>query len=356
MATIRTSVDLALESSTAFDTLVEQLTTALERLGMVFEPGAGGRVVQGGFEVGRIVAWNPGRGFSLEWHPAEWNPAAVAEIELKLDSQNGGTLATLEIRGWGGLIGDAGEIAGWFAAEVVAPLLHSAAPSAFGDWITDRRARRPSGAQSRAIYRDPLYHYPNFRVILAELALTGDDYLLEVGCGGGALLRDALKSGCRAAAIDHSPEMVRLAREANRESVASGRLAVLDGRADALPFPDDAFSCAVMTGVLGFLPDPVAAFSEIRRVLARGGRLVALGSDPEMKGTPAAPEPMGSRLRFYDAAQLETLGRQAGFIDVRVVLRDLEPFARAAGVPEEHLPLFASKPGGGTSFLLARKR
>jgi ubiquinone/menaquinone biosynthesis C-methylase UbiE len=230
--------------------------------------------------------------------------------------------------------------------------LRAAAPAAFGDWLTDRLARRPSGARSRGIYRDPLYHYPNFAVILAELALRPEDYLLEVGCGGGALLTKALASGCRAAAVDHSPDMVRLARQQNADAIASGRLDVLEADAHTLPFPDGTFTCAAMTGVLGFLQQPVVALAEMRRVLAGGGRAVILGSDPELRGTPAAPEPMASRLRFYDDDALAALGKQAGFEHVEVVRRDLEPFAREAGVPEEHLALFA---GPTTRFLLGRK-
>jgi SAM-dependent methyltransferase len=107
--------------------------------------------------------------------------------------------------------------------------------------------------------------------------------------------------------------------------------------------------------VLGFLPDPVRVLGEIRRVLRPGGRFVGLGADPELRGTPAAPEPMASRLRFYDSAQLEALGREAGFTQVKVVRRDLQPFAREAGVPEEHLPLFAAGEGGGARFLIARR-
>jgi SAM-dependent methyltransferase len=309
-------------------------------------------VTEGEFEVGHIISWQPGERVLLQWRPADWDAEEMTAVELRLEPVGGITRVTLEQRGWGRLIGDPGELAGWFAGEVAAPLLRATAPIAFGDWLTDRRARRPSGAQARSVYRDPLYHYPNFRVLLAELALTADDYLLEVGCGGGAFLKEALRSGCRAAAVDHSSDMVRLAQEANRDAVTEGRLEVRQASADHLPFPDATFTCAAMTGVFGFLPDPVAALREIRRVLSAGGRFVALGSEPELRGTLAAPEPMASRLRFYEDDELERLAREAGFADVRVVRRDLEPFAREVGVPAEHLPLFA---GRGAQFLLVRR-
>src|SRR5258707_12115856 len=107
--------------------------------------------------------------------------------------------------------------------------------------------------------------------------MTANDYLIEVGCGGGMLLKEALTSGCRAAAIDHSPDMGRLAQEVNHDAVAEGRLAVKQASADHLPFPDATFTCAAMTGVLGFLPDPIAALRETRRGVGEGGRLAGLG-------------------------------------------------------------------------------
>jgi SAM-dependent methyltransferase len=352
MTILRTSVELALEPRAAFDVLVEELTSGLARLAIRLEPGANGRMVEGATVVGDVTAWHPGERMAFQWHHPDWQPGEATEVELRLEPVDHGTRVVLEHRGWGGLIGEPNEIAGWFAGDVLSPLLRAMTPRALGDWITDRRARRPSGAQARAVYRDPLYHYPNFRVILGELALTREDYLLEVGCGGGAMLKRALESGCRAAAVDHSPDMVRLALQENRDAVLEGRLEVRESGADALPFPNATFTCAAMTGVLGFLPDPVAALAEVRRVLAPGGRFVALGSEPELKGTPAAPEPFASRLRFYEDDELAELGRKAGFEEVRVVRRGLEAFAREAGVPEEHVPLFA----GGTPFLLARKR
>jgi len=351
-ATVRASIDVALDSAAAFDTLVEQIASGLAQVGIRFDAGADGRLVEGEVEVGRVVAWTPGARVALEWRPAPWTADVVTMIDLRVEAIAGGSRITLEHPGWGRLLGEPDEQAGWFAREVVAPMLATMAPAAFGDWLTDRRARRPSGAQSRGFYRDPIYHYPSFRVILDELLLTPHDHLLEVGCGGGALLKLALRSGCLAAAVDHSPEMVELARKENAEAVAARRLVVHEAPADALPFNDGTFTCAAMAGVLGFLPEPVAVFAEIRRVLAPGGRFVGLGSNPKYRGTPAAPEPMASRLRFYEPAELEALARQAGFDDVQVVHRDLEAYAREAGVPEEHLPLFAT----GDQFLVARKR
>ena len=349
--TLRTSITTTLDPSAAFDILVADLSTALKRLSIEFEVGSRGRVIQGSFEVGSVTAWERGKHLKMQWRQASWEPEKVAEAELRLEPSGELTQITLEYRGLENFLSEDADAAAWFASELAAPFLRALTPDAYGDWFTDRRARRPSGEQSRAIYRDPLYHYPNFRVILKELALTPDDYLLEIGCGGGALLKTALQSGCRAVGIDHSTEMVHLARELNREAMATGQLEIIESAADKLPFSSDRFTCAIMTGVLGFLSDPVQVLSEMRRVLKKNGRIVLLGSDPALRGTPGAPEPMASRLHFYNDDELLQLGRDAGFAQVQVLKRDLQHYARESGVPEEHLPLFA----GDTTFLVGKK-
>lgn len=284
------SLEFALEPGAAFDTVVDELRLGLERLGLRLDED---RVAEGDVEVGQVVAWERGSRIALRWLPAPWEPDLVTDVELRFEAAGtNGTRVTLEHKGLARVLGDEKvELAGWFAGEVLAPLLRATAPVAFGDWLTDRAARRPSGAQARDVYRNPLYHLPNFRVLLEELALGPDDFLLEVGCGGGAFLHQALESGCRAAAVDHSPEMVRLARE--------------------------------------------------------------VGSDPELRGTPAAPEPIASRLRFYESEELERIGREAGFADVRVERRNLGRYAEEVAIPDEHLELFSSEPG--VRFLFARK-
>src|SRR3989442_13626184 len=133
----------------------------------------------------------------------------------------------------------------------MAPLLQAMGPSSLGDLVTDRAAPRPSGGLAPKGFRDPVMDRPNFKAILSKISLTPKDYLLEIGCGGGAFLEDALRSGCRAAAIDHSPEMVRLAREVNKDAVANHRLEVLEAEADKVPYPASLFQCAMLTNAFG---------------------------------------------------------------------------------------------------------
>ena len=348
----QTSISVDLEPKEAYGILIDELAAALNRKGILFEAKENGRVVQGTFEVGRVVSFEPGKHINLEWHQTFWEPEELSEIALRFEPVDGGTQITMVYNGSERLFNNSSDITGWFASEIAANILETATPGAFGDWISDRRARRPSGIQARNYYRDPLYHYPGFRVILRELDLKPDDYFLELGCGGGALLKSVLQSGCMAAAVDHSIDMVNLAREENSEAIRAERLKIFVSDAGDLPFPDEVFSCAAMIGVLGFLSDPVKVFSEINRVLKKGGRIVVQGADPEMRGTPAAPEPIASRLHFYESDELELLARKAGFQRVSVARFAVNHYAKEAGIPEDQLPLFA---GPGPRFLIAYK-
>lgn len=185
-------------------------------------------------------------------------------------------------------------------------------PGQFDDWLTDRVARRPGGTRARRVYGAEDVHDFARRAILEALALQPGDRLLELGCGGGLLLRDALGSGVKAAGVDHSPDMAALARER-----APGA-AVLLGTAEQLPFAADAFTAAAMSVVFFFFAEPLRVLGECRRVLRPGGRLAVFTTGPELRGTPAAPEPLAARGHFYPDAELAALARQAGLAEVSV--------------------------------------
>lgn len=203
---------------------------------------------------------------------------------------------------------DDGDRAAWEQSELPA--------DAFDDWLTDRVARRPAGRRAREVYGADDVHDFARRAILDALALEPEDRLLDVGCGGGLLLRDAQASGATVAGIDHSEEMVRLARER-----APGAEVVL-GRAEQLPFEDGSFTAISMSIVFFFLADPIGVLRECRRVLAPGGRLAVYTTAPALRGTPAAPEPLASRGHFYEDKELADIARQAGLTAAAVVNDD----------------------------------
>jgi ubiquinone/menaquinone biosynthesis C-methylase UbiE len=177
--------------------------------------------------------------------------------------------------------------------------------------MTDRIARRPHGKQARATYSAPDVHAFAWQPVLDALALTPDDRLLDVGCGGGVFIRHVAETvGCAVTGVDHSREMASLA-------------GAVHGSADALPFPDAAFTAVSSIVAFFFFPDPVAALREMRRVLdpARG-RIAIYTTAPEAKGSPAAPYPLASRGHFYTDDELLALARDAGFGEARLALRE----------------------------------
>jgi SAM-dependent methyltransferase len=107
-------------------------------------------------------------------------------------------------------------------------------------------------------------------VLWRVLASLGVDEVLEVGGGQGELAeRMQTELGAHVTFLDQSERMVELAR-------ARGIRDAHVGDAQQLPFPDEAFDTVVAAWMLYHVPDPDRALAEMARVLAPGGRLVAV--------------------------------------------------------------------------------
>ena len=98
--------------------------------------------------------------------------------------------------------------------------------------------------------------------------------LLEIGCGGGDLLRDLAEgvgTNGRVCGIDLSADQIAAA-QANCSAFPNVELEV--GSALELPYPAAAFDAVVTMQVLEYMPDVPRAVAEMRRVLRAGGRVV----------------------------------------------------------------------------------
>src|SRR6266508_1988805 len=186
------------------------------------------------------------------------------------------------------------------------------------DRMTDRVARRPHGRGARKTYGADDVHSFAWEPVLDALQLAPADSLLDVGCGGGVFLRRALETGCGATGVDHSHDMVQLARR-----TTAGLAPIVHASADRLPFEGGVFTAVSCIVAFFFVPDPVAALREFHRVLdPRHGRMAVYTTAPELRGTPAAPYPLATRGHFYQDEELEALPRAAGFAEATVTRPD----------------------------------
>jgi demethylmenaquinone methyltransferase / 2-methoxy-6-polyprenyl-1,4-benzoquinol methylase len=101
--------------------------------------------------------------------------------------------------------------------------------------------------------------------------------LLDVASGtaGVALLlteqTDAFVTG-----LDLTESMLRRGQANVAASTADGRVELLAGRAEELPFPDAAFDAVTFTYLLRYVADPAATLRELTRVLKPGSPMASL--------------------------------------------------------------------------------
>jgi len=182
-------------------------------------------------------------------------------------------------------------------------------------WFDRRAGGYEGGATSR--WRDPVQ-----QASLAALDLTGDDLLLDVGCGTGAASRVASAEVDLVVGADLAPEMIRRATELAR-AVENVRFLVADS--EQLPFRDGAFTAVLCSNSFHHYPDPLRAVREMGRVLASGGRLVIGDACADLRTARIADvvlrriEP--GHVRLYGSSELGSFLQRAGIS--RVMLRKL---------------------------------
>ena len=99
--------------------------------------------------------------------------------------------------------------------------------------------------------------------------------ILEIGFGNGKFFHQVLDAaeGLTLTGIDYSKTMVQSAENNNAELVRSGRLKLLQGNSDQMPFPDESFDKVFCINVAYFWDEPLSHLREILRVLKPGGML-----------------------------------------------------------------------------------
>ncbi len=143
--------------------------------------------------------------------------------------------------------------------------------------------------------------------ILDYITLNDGNYILDLGCGTGKLLKRLGEKfpTISAVGLDLSEQMITKATFNNQFPV---RIKFKQGNAESLPFDNNTFDGVFNTISFLHYPNPQQVFNEISRILKKGGYfyladfnyndILNLGSFPFSPGG----------LKFYTRNQMENFG------------------------------------------------
>jgi SAM-dependent methyltransferase len=170
---------------------------------------------------------------------------------------------------------------------------------------------------------------------IAFAGVSSGDRVLDVGTGTGALASALLedKSLTGVTGIDPSEAYVNFATE----QYPDARAAFEVGDAQAMRFEDDSYDRCLSLLVLNFIPDPMKAVVEMRRVTKPGGVIAAavwdysdgmqmlrVFWDEAVALDPSADARDEGHMPYCRKEQLEELWQQAGMLEVEVEALSIE--------------------------------
>jgi demethylmenaquinone methyltransferase / 2-methoxy-6-polyprenyl-1,4-benzoquinol methylase len=115
------------------------------------------------------------------------------------------------------------------------------------------------------------------RFLVSRVECGPDGSVLDVATGTAAVAIELVRQhGCRVVGVDQSPEMLDGARARIEAAGFADRITLVEGGAEALPFPDGAFDALTFTYLIRYVGDPGATLAELARVVRPGGTMAGL--------------------------------------------------------------------------------
>jgi demethylmenaquinone methyltransferase/2-methoxy-6-polyprenyl-1,4-benzoquinol methylase len=115
------------------------------------------------------------------------------------------------------------------------------------------------------------------RFLVSRVEVGPDDTVLDVATGTAAVAIELVRrTGCTVVGLDQSPEMLAAGRARVERAGLAGRIRLVEGRAEELPFADASFEGLTFTYIYRYVEDAGATLRELARVVRPGGSMASL--------------------------------------------------------------------------------
>ena len=159
---------------------------------------------------------------------------------------------------------------------------------------------------------------------LKDIILPANARILDIGCGIGNTTRmlNSRFPGAHLTGLDGDKELIRSAIE--KHAAQHPNLDFITGDARQLPFPDNYFHLVFSRYILVFVPEPLSALQEMKRVCKPGG--ILLSQEPDNNFIQSYPESWAYPKFVELAARLftdSTIGRKMPHYFKRAGIQDI---------------------------------
>lgn len=151
---------------------------------------------------------------------------------------------------------------------------------------------------------------PSARLAADLTGVSAADTVVDIGCGPGSAVREAVRRGAAATGVDPAPVMLRLARMFTPD----GSVAWTTGTAERVPLSDQSATVVWSLATVHHWQDVDVGLNEAARLLVPGGRLLAV----ERQTKPGATGLASHGWTRQQADAFAELCRSSGFVDVTV--------------------------------------
>ena len=197
-----------------------------------------------------------------------------------------------------------------------------------GKYLNDElllNARKPSGKLGNELIDHMNENHEGLaKWSLGHLKISGDDVILDIGCGGGMNVERFLKmTDGNVFGLDYSPLAVKRSSRLNESSISQGKCEIVQGSVSNMPFEDNSFDIVTAFETVYFWPDFINDLKEVRRVLKDNG-IIFIANE-------ALPNEYDDRqkhiielldMNIYSADEFEEFLLKAGFNNVLIFIKE----------------------------------